>query len=187
MRKNFLLVCVLMLINLTVFAENARPVDSRGFEVIAFKNPEAEVSVNTIINNPLADSGRGMPFSLTGDDISYTPHEDEGRVIATWSSFSNSASVTVKITPSSLSSEEGSDVSVSYRLLLDYDYISDGKLISDTAVAVSGEECTFSLNRTLSFSDCEIRFMLSEGIDMSSDEYPEGYYHSDVHIEVQGE
>lgn len=184
MRKIIVLL-VITLSYFTSFAADVRVLDSRGFEIIGYKNPVMDVYVSPISNSIDNDSGQGMPFYLDEDDVSY---DSDGRVIATWAAFSNSDNVTLSITAHPLNPASQGE-SVNYILEFDYVYTDGNNSIRSDSFSVKSttESYNISLAGKLGFSDCDIKFRLQDGVDISDSKYPETDYSATVKIMISGE
>ena len=85
-KKTFLIFIFLLFVMSSAFTD-IEQIDSRGFEIRAYKIPEIWVSVTPIDNGPILEAEKGMPFDLTADDVKYNGEATSGREIATWSLY----------------------------------------------------------------------------------------------------
>ena len=186
-KKIFLVIFVFLLVVLSSAFTDIEKIDSRGFEIRAYKIPEIWVSVTPIDNGPILEAEKGMPFDLTADDVKYHSKEASGREIATWSLYSEYPNPDVYVKASPLV-HESSSKSVDYSLWFEVgsdtggEYYNVSSSNSDEFIAIG----TLSDNDP-SFEDCRILFILAEGVDMSEEQYPAGQYTANVSIKVEVE
>lgn len=154
------------------------PTTNNGLPIVARKYPTVTLSVNSTY--------QAKPFDLTSDEVKYKYDESFNNVlnVGAWSLNSNSDQIDITIQASPLVHTENLSAVINYWLYFKLDD-SNGITVesgqdstSQSLNKISGE------NNIVAVQNKPIFFMLAEGVDITSDEYPAGDYKANVTITV---
>ncbi len=163
-----------------------------------------------------SSSTTGMPFDITGSDVKYNASDKRlGRQVCFWSFATNMPKVKLTITADPLTNENNSSFKINYYMTFAYEYSkvdanggsSDvigyltmhsgqtenqlynytGNTLTESGISflmidnVNGNEAmpVISMNK-------DVRIMFDENAPADFQNYPEGYYYSDVTIVLEG-
>lgn len=193
MRKTVLAIMMFILPAL-VFAA-LTPVGNRGMAISAQKGEVQDVSITPIASASHEDVD-GIPFYLTADNVAYDAAPDAvtgKRQIAVWSFYSNFANPRITIEAPHLMHSDGTQVP--YELAFYYQFKGDSGYVDGNLIVHSGtrydsatdETCLWNTSgSSVAFTNRPVRFMLAEGVDITSDQYPYGDYRAVVKVTIEG-
>lgn len=192
--KRISLAFMITLLPFILFA-SVTPVGNRGMAISAQKGEVQDVSITPIVSASHEDVD-GIPFCLTADNVAYDAAPDAvtgKRQIATWSFYSNFAAPRITIEAPHLMHSDGTQVP--YELAFYYQFKDgagyvDGNLIVHSGTrydSATDEACLWNTSgSSVAFTNRPVRFMLAEGVDITSEQYPYGDYRAVVKVTIEG-
>ena len=185
---------ILIFLYAMVYA-SVTPVGNRGMAISAQKGEVQDVSI-TPIAAASHDDVDGIPFYLTADNVAYDPTLNAvtgKRQIATWSFYSNFAAPRITIEAPHLMHSDGTQVP--YELAFYYQFKDGAGYVDGNLIVHSGQlydsaldsDCLWNTSgSSVAFTNRPVRFMLADGVDITSDQYPYGDYRAVVKVTIEG-
>lgn len=152
------------------------PTTNNGLPIVARKYPTVTLSVNSTY--------QAKPFDLTSDKAKYKESFNDVLDVGDWSLDSNSDRIDITIQASPLVHTENLSADINYWLYFKLDDSNGIKVESGQASTLQSLNKISWENNIVAVQNKPIFFMLTEGVDITSDEYPAGDYKANVKITV---